>query len=264
VGGLLRDSVHLPPGPRHRQPIAIETISLVGPTGEADDVTAEFLWQRDPPGARPDRPLSPDELLFSATETPVPLGDILDRWIRASVELRPILDLFFATLGRPQLFEEHRLFNLTQALEAFHRVRVDGHPVEPDAHAGRVRRALAYLAPEDRTWARSPLKRANEFILAERISALVSAHPWMLGDVVKMKALRFGDQVAVTRNYHTHWDEVRGMGAARGSELWPLNEQVTVLTEACLLGEIGFSESAASEAIRRASGSYRALKLNGY
>ena len=63
--------------------------------------------------------------------------------------------------------------------------------------------------------------------------------------------------------YHTHWDKVRGMGAAKGAELWPLNEQLTVLMEACLLGEIGFSEDAVSEAIRRASASYRALKLNG-
>lgn len=48
-----------------------------------------------------------------------------------------------------------------------------------------------------------------------------------------------------------------------GVELWPLNERLTVLMEACLLGDLGFDHAATSEAIRRASGSYRALKLNG-
>jgi ApeA N-terminal domain 1 len=245
------------------KPIAIESLSLVGPTGEADDLAVEFMWQRPPSSTRSDRPLMPGELLFNATETPVPLRDVVDSWIRASVELRPILDLFFATRGRTPLFEAHRLLNLTQALEAFHRVRVDGHPVDPDVHSERVGRALASMAPNDRKWARYPMKQANEFILAERVAMLASAHPWMLGDVVKMTAREFGEQVAVTRNYHTHWDKVRGVGAAKGVELWPLNEQLTVLMEACLLGEIGFSEDAVSEAIRRASASYRALKLNG-
>jgi hypothetical protein len=249
------------------KPIAIETMSLVGPTRDADDATAEFLWQRDPPAARSDGPLLPHELLFTAAATPVPLVNILEKWLRASVELRPILELFFATRGRTRLFEEHRLLNLTQALEAFHRVRFGGHPVDPDTHADRVQRALAGLAAlpaKDRHWAGSAVERANEFTLADRITALVLAHAWMLGNGITMKARQFGNHVALTRNYHTHWDERRGAAASRGPDLWPLNEQLTMLAEACLLGEIGFDENATSEAIRRASGSYRALKLNGY
>lgn len=249
------------------KPIAIETMSLVGLSGDADNATAEFLWQRDPPAARSDGPLLPHELLFTAAASPVPLANILEDWLRASVELGPILELFFATRGRTRLFEEHRLLNLTQALEAFHRVRLGGHPVDSDTHADRVQRALSGLAAlpaKDRKWAGSALERANEFTLADRITALVLAHAWILGDVIRMKARQFGDHVALTRNYHTHWDERRGATASRGSDLWPLNEQLTVLAEACLLGEIGFDENATSKAIRRASVSYRALKLNGY
>jgi hypothetical protein len=249
------------------KPISIETMSLFGLNGDDHDATAEFLWQRDPPAARSDGPLLPQELLFTAVDTPVPLVDILEKWLRASVELRPILELFFATRGRTRLFEEHRLLNLTQALEAFHRVRLGGHPVDPDTHADRVQRALAGLAAlpaKDRKWAGSAVERANEFTLADRITALVQAHGWMLGDVIKLTARQFGEHVALTRNYHTHWDERQGAAASRGSDLWPLNEQLTLLAEACLLGEIGFDKSAVADAIRRASGSYRALKLNGY
>jgi ApeA N-terminal domain 1 len=246
-------------------PIAIETMSLVGPTGGAGDAMAEFLWDREPPAARLDGPLLPRELLFTATTTPVPLARVLERWLRAWAELRPILELFFATRGRTQLFEEHRLLNLTQALEAFHRVRIGGNPIDPDIHADRVHRAIAGLVAlpvKDRKWAGSALKRANEFTLADRIAALVLGHDWMLGDVIKVTARQFGEHVALTRNYHTHWDERRD--AAVGSDLWPLNEQLMILGEACLLGEIGFDEDATSEAVRRASGAYRALKLNGY
>jgi hypothetical protein len=246
-------------------PIAIETMSLVGPKGDAGDAMAEFLWKRDPPAARSNGPLLPRELLFTAMTTPVPLGRVLERWLRAWAELRPILELLFATRGRTQLFEEHRLLNLTQALEAFHRVRIGGHPVDPETHTDRVDRALAGLAAlpaKDRSWARSALKRSNEFTLADRITALIVAHGWMLGDVIKVTARQFGEHVALTRNYHTHWDERRD--AAVGSDLWPLNERLMILGEACLLGEIGFDEDATSEAIRRASGAYRALKLNGY
>jgi len=172
--------------------------------------------------------------------------------------------LFFATRRKARLYEEHRLLNLTQALEAFHRIRLGGHPTDPAVHADRVKRVLATLSAKDRKWAGLPLKKAaNEFTLAERLNLLVSAHSWMLGDVVSANPRQFGDDVALTRNYHTHWDKVRGAGATTGVDLWPLNERLTVLVEACLLTELGFPEGAVEECIKRASGSYRALKLNG-
>lgn len=227
------------------------------------DREVDFIWNRDPPAARTDEFLLPDERLFTAASTPIPLMDLIGRWFGAAVDLRPLLDLFFATRSSRQLVEEHRLLNLTQSLEAFHRIRIGGHPVDPDEHDQRFRRVLACVERRDHRWTSYALKRANEFNLAERISALVAAHPWLLGDLVKSTANKFGDQVALTRNYHTHWDTIRGKGASTGAELWPLNEQLTVLMEVCLLAELGFDDEAASEAIRRASRSYRALKLNG-
>jgi hypothetical protein len=42
-----------------------------------------------------------------------------------------------------------------------------------------------------------------------------------------------------------------------------MNERLTVLMKACLLQELAFREEPVEESMRRASGSYRAFKLNG-
>ena len=242
----------------------MEHVTLLRPDGEPDDTRVELLWRGRAPATRRDRTLLPDERLFSAADPLVPLEQIFTSWLRAWKDLRPVLELFLATRRRSGLYEEHRLLNLTQALEAFHRVRVGGHPLDPAAHNRRVERVLATVSAEDSKWAKHPLKKlANEFTLADRLAALVSGHPWLIGDVAKPTAHKFADEVALTRNYHTHWDELRGAGAATGVDLWPMNERLTVLMEACLLQELGFPEDAIRESIQRASGSYRALKLNG-
>jgi len=246
------------------EPSVLESVVFLQPSAEDADTRVELLWRGEPPQPPRDRLLLPHEILFTTADPPVPMDQILTSWLRAWKDLRSVLELFFATRRKARLYEEHRLLNLTQALEAFHRIRLGGHPTDPAVHADRVKRVLATLSAKDRKWAGLPLKKAaNEFTLAERLNLLVSAHSWMLGDVVSANPRQFGDDVALTRNYHTHWDKVRGAGATTGVDLWPLNERLTVLVEACLLTELGFPEGAVEECIKRASGSYRALKLNG-
>jgi hypothetical protein len=247
------------------EPSVMESVAFKGPSAAEPDLRVELLWRGESPQPPRDHVLLPHEILFTAANPPIPLDQILAAWLRAWKELRPVLELYLGTRRRQRLYEEHRLLNLTQALEAFHRIRMGGHPTDPRTHDERVKRVLATLSATDRKWAGLPLKKAaNEFTLADRLNLLVSAHSWMLGDVVSANPRQFGDEVALTRNYHTHWDEVRGAGATTGVELWPLNERLTVLVEACLLTELGFPESAVEESIRGASSSYRALKLNGY
>jgi len=245
------------------EPIAIDVMALISRPPEPTS-SAELLWLRDKPDARIDMPLGREEMLFTATESPVPLGAALARWFSVSAELESLLALFFATRRRIRLHEEHRLLNLTQMLEAFHRSRSNATRVEPAIHTERVERALAALAPKDRQWARYPLQHANDLSLAERLAALVESHPWLIGDVIKVTPSAYGEHVARTRNYHTHWDQGRASGAARGFDLWPMNEQLTLIAEASLLRELGFDDDAISESLRRASSAYRALKLNGW
>lgn len=51
----------------------------------------------------------------------------------------------------------------------------------------------------------------------------------------------FVSAVVDGRNYYTHYDERLERRAPKGIRLVPLTAQLKALTEACLLGEVGFS-----------------------
>ena len=126
--------------------------------------------------------------------------------------------------------------------------------------AGRCRQ-LPVCPPELREWLGRSLQFGNQRSFAERLRELAQIHP-LLGPEVFGDVPQFVRRVTDTRNYLTHWDETTKGKAARGMELWPLCEQLAVVLEACLLGEIGFSEDLIAESIRRASRHYSAIRLN--
>jgi hypothetical protein len=52
-----------------------------------------------------------------------------------------------------------------------------------------------------------------------------------------------------TRNYRTHFDDSKKDQAARGEELYEIMRKLSLVLEACLMEEIGFSPKKTKDAI---------------
>lgn len=159
------------------------------------------------------------------------------------------------------MYEEHRFLNFAQAAESYHRIQHDGTVLPPDEFARRVDAAVDACPPDLKVWLTGALEHGNRLSFVARLRALLDQRPWMEGEVIA-RFRPFARRVIDTRNYHTHWDETTRGDAATGLELWPLNEQLAVLLQACLLDEIGFPVEAAADAIRRASTHNSAIRMN--
>jgi hypothetical protein len=56
-------------------------------------------------------------------------------------------------------------------------------------------------------------------------------------------------QVVDARNYRVHFGERLAGRAARGATLYPINQNLTKLLEACLMAEIGFDDNKIRDAV---------------
>jgi hypothetical protein len=160
------------------------------------------------------------------------------------------------------MFEEDRFQNLVQAAEAYHR-RVVGNRPDSELHDTRSAAVLA-AAPEDlRDWLEGILVGAKEYRLAERIEALVSRHAWIAADLIKNRNVhRWAGRVAMARNFRAHHDPGAPHFGTDVDDLVGLTQRLTVLIEACLLDEAGFSSDQIQEMVPRASQAYSLLRLN--
>jgi len=101
-----------------------------------------------------------------------------------------------------------------------------------------------------------------EYRLSERLEQLVDRHRWLVGDPIPKNAHRWATKAAMARNFRAHHDPTAQTVGAEVDQLVGFASRLTVLLEACLLSEAGFEPNSISDMIRRASPSYRLLRLN--
>jgi len=69
----------------------------------------------------------------------------------------------------------------------------------------------------------------------------------------KKERKSFINRVVATRNYLTHFDQSLEPQAARGVELYRITEELRLLVEICLLGEIGFEAESIRDRIKESA-----------
>jgi hypothetical protein len=164
-----------------------------------------------------DRNVQSHQMPFRYSDVAAVWPEILTRLFQTAEALRPVYDLYFATVYGPRLYLQNRFLNFAQAAETLHR-RAFGssRPLTADSFEiieTRLRNLL---------WDPSlPLRRAlrdefirrvsywNELSLRRRIRELLvpadrSLHAGLRELTGKPKA--FADAVVGTRNYLTHYD----------------------------------------------------------
>jgi hypothetical protein len=98
---------------------------------------------------------------------------------------------------------------------------------------------------EHRRWLSYKLKYSNEVYLSKRLIEILSNQTntaeMYIGD--KSKQTDFITKVVSTRHYLTHFDKDQETKSAKGEELLILIEKLKMIIRACLLEEIGISQS---------------------
>jgi hypothetical protein len=216
-------------------PLRIEEKRLVLATGEEI---------RSLSGYRPiDQP-------SSAQSSWLMLGNLtpLDRTVSAWMSLNQELPEATAMLaeyhraGRSTPWSD-RLLYLARFVEQYHRARHSSLRMPKADFRQRRREVRDALGGELGAWVYGLAEHANERRLAERLQELID----QLGDVVD-DALPdptvFGQEVADTRNYYTHYSEHLAEKAATDFDLVLLTKRLWLVVRALLLDELGFDSEA--------------------
>ena len=155
---------------------------------------------------RVDKPILPNEMLFTFKDVSGRLEEFLGNWFKKRELLDEAFAPYFGILYNPNMYQNQKFLALTQTIEAYHQ---------------RVR-------------------DKNELPLWRRLEDILNTHKAALTGLIEDEA-KFINDVKNTRNYFTHYDEKLREKAASGADLFYLTEKLKILVETCLLSELGFS-----------------------
>jgi hypothetical protein len=216
-------------------------------------------------------------MLFLLSDIDERFEEHIVRWFERVPELGPVLDHYFSTLHVEFVYLETRFMNFVQAIEGYHRRRLN-RTMYDDATFNTYRDAiLEHVSGKPRQLAKKVLKYANEVSLQDRMKDVLSELPEPGMSIVaagamggtKLDADGFAKRVAYRRNLMAHAldeDTDDGDGDVRGlddyqphpRELATFMYQLRTLVEALLLHELGF-ESQKIEELQQKAERYRLI-----
>ncbi|MCH7812263.1 MAG: hypothetical protein IH958_06500 [Chloroflexi bacterium] len=206
------------------------------------ETALEFIFQQNlsSPQKQQTKVSSPFDMLFALPDIREGFSDIVDKWLEIADELDSVCNLFFSLAYRAPTYLENRFLPLVQAAESYHRRRRKNEVLSPAEHGRKIESILEHVPTEHKEWLLQKLNYSNEPSLRKRLKELVDETEGVISPLIGSKQ-KFVDDVVNTRNYLTHFDEELQSKAARGADLFRLAEALSVIVEACLLGELGLT-----------------------
>ncbi len=196
----------------------------------------------------------PFKSLFFLSDISSTFDVCLKNWFSKEVMLRPVLDLYFATLNTSSMYLNHEFLNISQALESYHRQAIGGEyvPVELfDKIYATVVGSIPPFTPSDlRMSLEQRMKYGNEFSLRKRLNGIFKKLGALVDPYIKDKDA-FIEQVVTTRNYFTHYDKKESKKVARNEKLYWITRKLRAIIEICLLLELGLSPEIISNLLKR-------------
>ena len=199
----------------------------------------------------------PNNMLFTLSDLGAAYGEHLNRWFEKAEQLKPVYDLYAATVYGTGGYLEARFLTLAQAVESYHRrtenrAAIDGPTA--DALRQRLRAVIddpAFpLSDEQRTHCRGKLGHFHELGLKARVQDVLAAAGDLAGLVIDDQE-RFAKTVVHTRNYLTHFEHQPHSVASDPNALDDLIDQLRFLLEVSLLREIGLSDEQRADVVRK-------------
>ena len=190
----------------------------------------------------------PQEMQFSMSDLGDDVSGYIGRYFEKYTLLKPVCDLYFSTLYNPGMYTQQRFLALAHAIEAYHRTFVGGQYQSDDEYHAGLEKILWDALPRDvdadfRSSLKNKLKYLHEYSLRKRLQDICNQFSSILEPHLGA-ASEFTGTTADIRNHLTHRDP-RDKSRSEfpdGINLWCRCEQLSLLLEACLLHQIGFSD----------------------
>lgn len=195
-----------------------------------------------------------DEMFFSLSDIQDSLEESLNNWVTKSEELIEIYNLYFSNIYYPDLAIEIKFSNLIRALEVYHRKRFGGGYCTEDEFEN-VKTELInaipdYIETDHKNSLKSRIRYGYEFSLRTRLKKIFEQDRELFG-LAYDDMNNFINDIVVTRNYLTHFDEDDEENALKGLHLHKATAKLKFFVELCFLFELNISRTEIIELVRR-------------
>ena len=190
------------------------------------------------------------EMLLPFPEVRGRFQSMLNAWMSSLENIEPTYQLYFATIRSSTMYVQHRLFNLFQALESYHRRAIESDVEEKKKIIERREKIISIVAGEDQQWLSDKLVFCHEPSASQRIKELAVKldAQWIFGD----KPDSVVQRIANVRNYLTHYgaDRKPPDEDLKIARMMNFSSMLQVLCESVFLHSIGLTHEDANKLLR--------------
>ena len=227
-----------------------QTVSLDGISATSDNLFRDVgdgttkpipinIYYLSRPYSKDEPKIYPHHMLFRFRQIQNDAERIINNWIEAYENITPAFNQYFLAKMGEQTYLEGRFMALAQGLEAYHRRTSDEKRMDDAEFEELVKNLIDQCPEEYRKWLGDKLNYGNEVSLRNRIKRMIEPFKDIIGTGKKRRELI--ENIVVTRNYLTHYDQSLESEAAQGDALWSLYLKMELLFQLHLLHLIGFN-----------------------
>ena len=208
-----------------------------------------------------------NEMLFLFRDINDNFSRVINNWISKYDNLKPVYNLYLATINKGEIFSEDLFLNVIHAIEAYHAKVYDAKYLSDDEYEevyGMLISSIPQEIPEDfRSRVKHSLKYLNEYSLRKRLKEILRS----IGDIHKNyidNDDEFINKIVNTRNYFTHYtDDLKEKAITDLVELYYETQRLRIVLEICIMKELGFTIENIKEIFKRTQ-KYEYLKIRNY
>lgn len=185
------------------------------------------------------------DFLFLAPDQPTDFVALIEHWNELENRLDLVLALFMSLYYAPPLHLQNKVMNICQVAEAYHRATMDWK-LMPDEEYSALTDLLVAECPESRRqWLTDILGNAKGPSFRVRIEELV-AKSGTVGAALTATFKNYSGELRDCRIQYAHWLPGKALSEERVVELAALFDVTKIILEACLLQDLGWSQTDAA------------------
>jgi hypothetical protein len=179
---------------------------------------------------------------------------VLKLWFKADIDLNPIVDILYTNIGSTNEYIHNSFLNLVQAVEAYHRRKMQNTQELKTENVLLTERLLAHIPEgDDKDWLTQKLAYSYEPGLRKRLKELFDLNKSIIftnSEGESKKISKLIEAIVNKRNYLTHYDE---SSASVNNDVLKMLKYTNVLRSLLviiILRELGFDENFLDSNIR--------------
>jgi ApeA N-terminal domain 1 len=197
--------------------------------------------------------LQPEQMLFRLQDLLPRPEEVLHRFREVESSLAPVFELFFPTYFFPDMTPPQEFLNLAHGLEAFHRGVHGGKYQTDDEYRDGLQQTLLRAIPADvtnefRQSLEVKMRYLNEYSFRKRLKDILKEIEDIVAPYIRDIA-SFVDRVADARNRLVHASAETPPPSY--PDLWNLAQQLGLVLEVVILGQIGFTRDRIPAIVQR-------------